>query len=96
MQATSVSDPKNQAPSNEMVERVARAICREDASVVPSLGDMHLHVNNCWRYFVRQARAAIEAMREPTEALQAAGAHRRENRKPVADIWRAMIDEALR
>jgi hypothetical protein len=38
------------------------------------------------------AHAAIEAMREPTEAmLQAA-----EREGPDDDVWRAMIDEALR
>jgi hypothetical protein len=29
--------------------------------------------------------------REPTEAMQDAGAYPRENRKPVAEIWRAMV-----
>jgi hypothetical protein len=46
------------------------------------------------------AEDAIEALEaagylivpvEPTEDMQSAGAYPRENRKPVSDIWRAMI-----
>lgn len=93
MQATSVSDPKNQAPSNELVERVARAIYDLDKIGVREWEDAPISTReDC----LACARAAIEAMREPTEAMQAAGAHRRENRKPVAEIWRTMIGEALR
>lgn len=48
------------------------------------------------------ARAAIAAMREPSDAMRAAGeraaladgAHDCE--VPMADVWRAMIDAALR
>ncbi len=41
-------------------------------------------------------RYVIRAMREPTEAMQDAGAFPRENRMPVAYIWRAMLDAALK
>ena len=41
-----------------------------------------------------QARAAIEAMREPTEAMSDAGWIDKEDVSP-AEIWLAMIDVAL-
>lgn len=40
-------------------------------------------------------RAALEAMREPTEAMIVAGC-RHENMGDMAGRWRAMVDEALR
>jgi hypothetical protein len=80
-----------------MVERVARAI--EDANLKAS-GDED---------YTPLARAAIEAMREPTEAMLKAGFHKNRwtNPKPCHDHcvgrvtlsidepWRAMIDAAL-
>jgi hypothetical protein len=53
--------------------------------------------------YIGHARDVIEALgaagyvivpREPTEGMRQAGAHPRENRKPVADIWRAMVEAA--
>lgn len=52
---------------SEMIERVARAIC--DAS--------HDNPDPDWRAYEHLARAAIEAMREPTEAMSSAGARGR-------------------
>lgn len=47
---------------NEMVEKVARAICEvERMNPDDALGG--------WVHWVPAARAAIEAMREPTEAM---------------------------
>jgi hypothetical protein len=89
-------------PSEDMVERVARAILEaagdramgdtDDLSCVLIDGDMDL---------IGLARAAIEAMREPTEAmLQAqhmdAMWDEPDEGKPAAYYdWRAMIDAAL-
>ena len=82
---------------SEMVERIARAICvasgqDPDFDYDPrgiSFGD-----DIRWKLYVPKARAAIEAMREPTEAIRqiktmsiSYGAE---------DIWRTMIDEALK
>ena len=79
---------------NEMIERVARAIestgPREAvAAIEPS-----------WLAFVPQARAAIEAMREPNEqmlkvAWNYAG---HPDKEFVLDggMWREMIDAALK
>jgi len=76
---------------NEMVERVARAIC--DAEGKP------------WGVFdeaaIRLARVAIAVMREPTEAMVEIGRDARW-RSPIRDgnsareIWRAMIDASLK
>lgn len=63
-----------------MVEKVARAICR-------SQGSGH---DDSWRAFEPHARAAIEAMREPSGAAYEWGA--REN---VIFHWKVMIDAAL-
>lgn len=49
--------------SQSMIERVARAIC----GTTSGTGDDHQ-----WKMFLDEARAAIEAMREPTDAILAA------------------------
>jgi hypothetical protein len=83
-----------------MVERVARAI---EAARYGPIDDV------IWRekwariletdpYLPRQARAAIEAMREPTEEMLDAAREYRPavHRLTFRDAWRAMIDAALR
>lgn len=63
---------------SEMVERVARAMCRQhnlDGFGLDITEDDHItrYVNNTvdkeWPKWSREARAAIEAMREPTDAM---------------------------
>lgn len=83
-----------------MVERVARAIEQEFG---PIYGHLCRHEDA-----VSCARAAIAAMREPTEAMMDLGATVRGNHQPFgsphdwnndtncAGIWRAMIDGALK
>lgn len=66
-----------------MVERVARAICRH------AMGG-----ESDWSNFVADARSAIEAMREPTDAMIIAGVHH-DNMGDMAGRWMAMIDAAL-
>jgi hypothetical protein len=71
-----------------MVERVARALCINDRCdpelTAPEGG---------WRLWEDAARAAIEAMREPTEAMMAAvNDHYRER---VGLCYGVMIDAAL-
>lgn len=78
---------------SEMVERVARAIYfRGDDQ-----GDTAWHHCQLWHRDVarEQARAAIEAMREPTEAMVKA-AYGRERTGTERGNWRAMIDAALK
>ena len=91
---------------NPVVERVAKAIyedsrlfIRDGSGKISPVkwGQLSTHDMMHWGAMLRQARFAIKAMREPTEAmlaaemeavgyLQAGG----------ATAWRAMIDEALR
>ena len=66
---------------SEMVERVAKALA--------GLSDM----DSEWQLFSDQARAAIEAMREPTKAMVEVG----DIELPVSSyvVWQDMIDAAL-
>jgi len=87
------------------VERVARAICQ--ASLVAdgyggSTGDarreLEVRVEVGWSGCAGLARAAIQAMREPTEAISSAGPPRLTEAltyRDMNDLWRAKIDAAL-
>lgn len=84
---------------NEMVERVARAL-REEARVVGvnSWDEMEESRKEKWRW---SARAAIEAMREPTPGMESTAFDLRACTDDGCDpsgpaYWRRMIDEALR
>lgn len=78
-----------------MVERVAEAIRRE-MDVDPELADwVHLNAS------IKAARAAIEAMREPTDGMIAASPEEgvswdEHARGFAASYYRAMIDAALK
>lgn len=85
---------------SEMVERVARALCVADGcdpdheSADPIDTGIKL-----WTRYVRDASAAIEAIREPTKAMiQAAydSSLDDDERFDAHEIWQAMIDEALK
>ena len=74
---------------NEMVERVARAICvsdGEDPDGKICTGDAF------WMWYVPNVRTAIATLRTPTEAMIDAGFRHHD----PADIWRAMCDAALK
>ncbi len=84
---------------SEMIERVAMVIKGElgkALNATPLPGDPHDH--NDWSATGGSvnlediARAAISAMREPTEAMVGQWPYDRGNRM----TWRAMIDEALK
>lgn len=86
-----------QARMSEMVERVAKAIAK-------ARGGWHADEGQ-WRSCEDEARAAIEAMREPSMTMEAAGylsAAFREGTQPCSldyrpdYIFKAMIDEALK
>jgi|AmaraimetFIIA100_FD_contig_41_5707065_length_408_multi_3_in_0_out_0_1 hypothetical protein len=62
-----------------MIERVARAIAKSQG------------VEDTWRGYMAETRAAIAAMREPTEAMAHAG-----DQHAGRDAWQAMIDAALK
>lgn len=82
---------------SEKVEQVARALAKVHFSRKYHPGDpadaqvriMSL-VNDYWRNHIDDARAAIEAMAQPTEAMMA------ERSQTEINGYRAMIDEALK
>lgn len=60
---------------NEMIEKVARALCVANCDN-PDEADFGFLSDSvkgyAWQGYVPQARAAIEAMRKPTEAMEEA------------------------
>lgn len=91
---------------NEKIEQVARALCRQyeiDDGFSPEQADRAAS-SDMHRNFIKAARAAIEAMREPTERMMVAAelafpllltfADKEESGSYIA--YRAMIDEALK
>lgn len=74
-----------------MVERVARAIMRDDFEG----DDMWNSSGRLLRdSYLKNARAAIEAMREPTEGMAGAGNSLGHEEAP-STYYEAMIDAAL-
>ena len=80
---------------SEMVERVAKAAYESLFSGEwPNVGT-HVDADG----FRHAARAAIAVMREPTEAMTAAGMEHTADpcwQENVGKAWQAMIDEALK
>ena len=81
-----MTESSKAAGASPLVERVARALC-EDCGL-----DWETATQEGWE---RQARAAIAAMREPTEAMLEAG-RSTPPRTRCLEVYRAMIDEALK
>lgn len=88
--------------ASEMVERVARRLCK-DCGVDPERVDggswdggalpMGIPAWECWE---GEARAAIEAMREPTQEMHEAAADFHRFRLSTPAEYRHMIDAALK
>ncbi len=91
-----------------MVERVARTLCKENGDD-PDFVQLSNPVQRGWHPYREKARAAIEAMREPTEAMTEAqvtaiqaidgfayGIGHYDLDETAKTGWRAMIDAALR
>jgi hypothetical protein len=57
---------------SEMIERVARAIARGRHGLGDSEKENALAVDYHWQKYVMDARAAIEAMREPSKEMMRA------------------------
>lgn len=93
--------------TSDPAERVARAICIEDHKVhsvhewAPCPGDCE----GCILGYLPIAKAAIKAIREPSEAMLATGVNATFGAgldgpdgvgpREVQEIWQAMIDAAL-
>jgi len=76
-----------------MVERVARAICEKSWIAKHSSDESRkAAIDANWHEFEDIARAAIEAMREPTDAMVDAGM----TELPAFQAYRVMIDAALK
>ena len=94
--------------TDSMVERVARALARNFglSHYADDPEYLRRYVDTSWPSFESQARAAIAAMREPTEAMDTAGyLGGRDAADPyepgniavvTTPIYRAMIDAALK
>lgn len=81
---------------SEMVERVARAICRGNLLFNdPDEADLDEKVDGWWGNHIDTARAAIEAMREPTVEMMDALDDGDED-GGLENGWRKAIDEALK
>lgn len=83
--------PEGSAESEKQIERVARAMFYSGGTFLPGAWDLTSEVTR--HHNRNKARAAIEAMRDPTEAVLEAGPP-----EPYmdADVWRSMIDAALK
>lgn len=81
----------------DMIEKVARALC--DDTLKRWRSPIALRAEP-WRGFIPAARAAIEAMREPTEEMKAPDDVHWDYSCHVCggakDTWHLMIDAALK
>ena len=76
--------------TDDMIERVARALADAERDRRPSMAEPFAET---------LARAALAAMREPTDAMVDAAWtswEDREGSKGFVGVWQAMIDEALK
>ena len=78
---------------SEMVDRVAKALSDQMEADMPSFTVMSWDkcTDQAREVFRKRARAAIEAMREPTERMSDCISS-----YDNPTIWQAMIDEALK
>ena len=77
---------------SEMIERVARALAIADGMHPEAVSNGEDAVP-VWTLYVDDARAAIEAMREPTDVMVDAGYAVTVDDE--TEVWQAMIDAAL-
>lgn len=80
---------------SEMVEKVARAMAEKSKARQPGMHTLNSLPMDGKEDFLEMARAAIEAMREPTEAMVKSGSSMYCNEYEAPDIWEDMIDAAL-
>lgn len=81
---------------SEIIERVAEAMYNRHAGK----DDTWQSLNSFWRKtYLEKARAAIEAMREPTGNMIETGSeacqHLNSRWENSNECWKAMVDEAL-
>jgi hypothetical protein len=79
---------------SEFVERLSRALCQNAGYDPDGTQGAHLVEETNWTFFTQMACAALEAMREPTQAMIEAA----RDEILVANasgVWRTMINAAL-
>ncbi len=92
---------------NEMIERVARALCVARGINPDHIGELPSehgeavsdHAFPQWRLHIKLARASIAAMREPLRKMANAAFHEVghvDDQEDLENCWKAMIDEALK
>lgn len=77
-----------------MIEVVARVLCKENGTDPDEMWGSDEDREPNWRLYAADARAAIAALRVPSEAMVTAGEDDDHSVDPEA-TWRAMIDAAL-
>jgi len=99
---------------DKALERAARALCelhirnvrRHDTALSELEKMLPGSVNYAWEDFLPQARAVLQAIREPSMAMKLAGAQKITAQMPrvgpqadydaANDSWQAMLDTALK
>lgn len=79
----------------DMIERVARAICRAYCPPTMSEEAIQCQVDNGWDMWVNEAIAAIKAMRKPTDEMVDAGWHSLDRDDDVTIMFNTMIGASL-
>jgi len=80
---------------SEMIERVARAICRRWHETDYEGENVDRLIDREWSAWKPIAIAAIAAMREPVPGMTDAGYVASDDLHTMYDAWQAMIDAAL-
>jgi hypothetical protein len=79
---------------SDLIERVSRALCQSAGHDPGGKQQVSSGEEENWTFFVQAARAAVEAMRDPTETMIEAA----RDDVLIADasgVWRTMINVAL-
>lgn len=90
-----------------MVERIARAVCREDhvslygAYYSWRSGELDAKVDRHWSKHIQAAKAVLRDMREPTERMAEWGGCSEDyggtmiGQRAAENAWRSMVDKAV-
>lgn len=82
---------------SEMVKRMARAMVRRRLCVaLYNVDNVEKFVDSCWPVFEADAKAALEAMHEPTDAMVQAVRTAKPHDMDITESWPIAIDEALK
>ena len=77
--------------TNTMLEKAARALCRRDILKLPQFKDVGAEaatddaVNTGWPEYVADARAALQAIREPSDEMLLPACKTHKPREPMSE-----------